>query len=102
MVGLRSPHISNLYIQPYAFALPRPPPKFRLPPPWLPASHSLSPISSSHAAKGISLSKEIWRAPSWSTAPDKDQAPHSPEGPASGLCPPVHPHLPRLLSISDS
>lgn len=25
MVGLRSPHISNLYIQPYAFAPPPPP-----------------------------------------------------------------------------
>lgn len=95
----------SAYLQSLHSALrlrPAPRPKFRLPPPWLPASHSLSPILSSHAAKGISLSKEIWRAPSRSTAPDKDQAPHSPEGPASGLCPPVHPHLPRLLSIADS
>lgn len=42
MVGLRSPHISNLYIQPYAFALP---------PPQVPAASSLAPrftLSFSH------------------------------------------------------
>lgn len=34
------------------------------------------------------------------TAPDGDQAPHSSPGRGSGLYPPVHPHLPLLLTIN--
>lgn len=45
MVGLRSPHISNLYIQPYAFALPRPPPSSGC---LLPGSPLRTPFLPSH------------------------------------------------------